>query len=258
MPENDFDLLIEASNLAAEIALRHFRSDPKSWEKEGGEGLVTEADLEVDDFLKGFLTSARPDYGWLSEETTDTPERSEKSRVFIVDPIDGTRSFASGNQTWAHSLAIVEDGKPVAGVVHLPARDKLYSADRTAAWLNETSIRPSARSAIEGADVLGPRSLTDPGNWHEPAPDFARHFRPSLAYRLALVAEGRFDAMITLRPAWEWDVAAGVLIAQAAGGQVTDQAGNDLAFNAPHPKVAGVVATGKNLHPEVARRLKSP
>ena len=248
MPETDLALLEAAAREAGEIARRFWREDPQVWDK-GGDDPVSEADFAVDSHLKTRLMAARPDYGWVSEETEDDPARLAAESVFIVDPIDGTRSFVAGERTWAHSLAVVRNGAPASACVYLPVLDKLYvAASGAGAKLNGTPIRAADPGEIGAATILAPRVATQPQFWKPPAPAFERHFRPSLAYRLALVAEGRFDAMLTLRPAWEWDIAAGVLIVTEAGGVATDRRGGALSFNTPSRQTAGAVAAGPDLH----------
>ncbi len=239
----DRALLADAARAAGEIARRHFRRDPESWDKGGGQGPVTEADLAVDAMLRDRLCKARPDYGWLSEETPDGPARRDCARVFVVDPIDGTRAFMEGSENFSHSLAVVEDGVPLAAAIHLPMKDDLYLAARgLGATRNGTAIGVSMRNRLDGAEVLGTRANFADAHWKGGLPPIVRKFRSSLAYRLALVAEGSFDAMVTLRPAWEWDIAAGALIVAEAGGRVTDRHGGPLRFNNPEPRLDGVVA----------------
>jgi myo-inositol-1(or 4)-monophosphatase len=255
LPESDLQLLLDAAGHAAEIAMRHWRHDPKVWEK-GPEGPVSEADYEVDAFLRDHLRAARPDYGWLSEETPDDPAQRAASRVFIVDPIDGTRAYIGGEATWAHSLAVVEDGHPTAAVVHLPVRRKTYAAARGhGATLNGEPVATADRAEVAGSTFLTSRASFDPHHWKGAVPQVDRAFRPSLAYRLALVGEGRFDGMLTLRPTWEWDVAAGALIATEAGATVSDRHGRPLAFNNPDPRLDGVLAAGPMLHAAVHARM---
>lgn len=249
MPEADIALLAEAARAAGKIATRYFKRDLKAWDKPGSQGPVTEADLEVDTMLRETLGAARPDYGWLSEETPDAPLRLSAKRVFIVDPIDGTRAFIEGNPTWSHSLAVAEDGDVIAAAVYLPIHDKLYLAGRgEGATLNNLPITASDRMDVTGAEVLAARPAMDPEHWHESTPpELKRQFRSSLAYRMALTAEGRKDAMLTLRPTWEWDVAAGTLLVTEAGGAATDRTGAPLRFNNPTPQVRGVVAGGRHV-----------
>jgi myo-inositol-1(or 4)-monophosphatase len=247
----DLDLLIFAARKAAEIALPFWQGDHQVWYKPDDAGPVTEADLQVDQFLKEYLLSERPSYGWLSEETEDGTARLSKSRVFVVDPIDGTRAFTAGERTWAHSLAVVEDGVPVAGVVFLPVREKMFvAAQGQGAMLNNVPIQSSLRREAEGSDLLATRPTIAPENWTM-RPEFKRHHRSSLAYRLSLVGAGRFDGMLTLRPTWEWDIAAGVLIASEAGASVTDRAGQTFQFNSPKAQTNGVVAGAPGVHSQL-------
>ncbi|MEO1238439.1 MAG: 3'(2'),5'-bisphosphate nucleotidase CysQ [Pseudomonadota bacterium] len=254
MQASDLALLIDASRSAGKIALRFWKQDPKVWDK-GKNDPVTEADLAVDTHLKETLLAARPDYGWLSEETPDTTERLTRDRVFVVDPIDGTRAFIDGQDTWAHSIAVVERGVVVAGAVFLPARDRLYAAGLgQGATRNGAAIKVSDRTEPTGATVLSNKAGFDAKHWRVPPDDMTRKFRPSLAYRLAAAGEGRFDAMLTFRDAWEWDIAAGTLIASEAGATVTDRNGTALRFNATRPKTPGVLVAPPMLHKALLSR----
>ncbi|WP_158965685.1 inositol monophosphatase family protein [Chachezhania sediminis] len=255
MPGSDIDLLIDAAAEAGKVALRVPGRLAKAWEKADNAGLVTEIDLAVDKLLAEILRPARPDYGWLSEETEDDPVRLQHEKVFIVDPIDGTRAFADGSGTWAHALAVAERGVVTAAVVYLPQKGKLYSAAAgRGAYLNGQPIRPSDRQELEQADILAARPALQAQHWQSGlAPKFNRVYRPSLAYRMAAVAQGRFDGMITFRPSWEWDVAAGELILREAGARVTDKTGGALRFNNPHPTVNGIMAGGAAVHDQIAR-----
>ncbi|WP_204112742.1 3'(2'),5'-bisphosphate nucleotidase CysQ [Shimia biformata] len=256
MPAPDLALLIDAAQEAGKIATRFLGQSNRQWDKPGGAGPVTEADLAVNAMLERELRTARPDYGWLSEESTDDPARLEASRVFIIDPIDGTRSFIEGSNTWAHSLAIAERGKVIAGVVFLPMRDKLYAAATDeGASLNGAPISPSVHNDLSGASLLAARPVMAAEHWKSGAPNVRRSHRPSLAYRLALVAEGRYDAMLTLRPTWEWDIAAGTVILQEAGAMATDRKGDQLRFNNPDPRQKGMIAANAGLHPHIAGAL---
>lgn len=246
MPESDLALLLRAAKAAGDIALPFWQRDPQVWDKGGDAGPVTEADLAVDAALKDILLDARPDYGWLSEETPDDPARLKTGRLFILDPIDGTRSFIAGQKHWAHALAVVEDGAVTAAVVAMPARQAVYAAAAgEGATCNGTPLRVAPPRPLAKADVLTTKSNLAPQHWRDGAPpEFKRSFRASLAYRLCLVAEGRFDAMLTLRPTWEWDVAAGTLIVTEAGGTVTTASGDFPRFNGPEGQLPGLVAGG--------------
>lgn len=245
---------MSAARSAGEIALKFWKQDPEVWDK-GENDPVTEADLAVDAHLKEALLQARPECGWLSEETPDTEDRLAQTSVFIVDPIDGTRAFVDGQDTWAHSIALVENGTVIAGVVYLPALDRLYAAELgDGATINRVPMKVSQRDDPPGATVLANKAAFDEKYWRVSPEDMKRKFRPSLAYRLAAAGEGRFDAMVTFRDAWEWDIAAGTLIAAEAGATVTDRNGAPLRFNAPHPKAPGVIVAPPLLHKALLAR----
>lgn len=254
---DDLTLLIDAAREAGRIATGFVGGKARCWDKPEDAGPVTEADIAVNDMLERDLRAARPDYGWLSEETEDSAERLHRDRVFIVDPIDGTRSFVEGGRSWAHALAVAERGRVTAAVIYLPMLDLLYSAAHgQGAMLNGAPIAASARRRLDEAEILATRPNLEARHWrHGNVPQFRRAYRPSLAYRLALVAQGRFDGMLTLRPSWEWDIAAGELILREAGATCTDRCGAALRFNNPRPQVDGVIAAGGALHRQIAAAL---
>lgn len=253
----DLELLIRAAEAAGEIASRYSGPTARRWDKPGGQGPVTEADLAVNALLEEMLPEARPDYGWLSEETEDSADRLSCDSVFIIDPIDGTRAFAEGSRTWAHSLAIATAGRVTAAVIYLPQRGLMYTAAQgQGAARNGTPIRASSLTDLALAEVLTARPNLAAEHWRtRNAPGFTRSYRPSLAYRMAKVADGRAGAMLTLRRSWEWDIAAGDLILREAGGQATDRLGQDLRFNNPVPLLNGVVAGPPALHKELIAAL---
>jgi myo-inositol-1(or 4)-monophosphatase len=256
LPGRDLALLTEAAREAGRIALRYWRRDPQVWDKGGEHGPVTEADLAVNDMLKAKLLAARPDYGWLSEETPDTADRLAVDTVFVIDPIDGTRAFVAGEETWAHSLAVAEQGRVTAGVVYLPAIDRIYTASLTSPAMKDGElILASGRDRLEGSNILTTKANMLPEKWPGGVPEITRSFRASLAYRMCLAAEGRFDGMLTLRDAWEWDIAAGSLIAERAGAVVTDMTGSALQFNSASAQAKGVLALPPGPHAEAIRRL---
>ncbi len=246
MPETDVDLLIAAAKRAGDIAKSHFGQNPEIWDKADNAGPVTAADLAVNAMLHDMLRAARPDYGWLSEENEDTAARLTTKRTFIIDPIDGTRAFIEGGKDWGHSIAVVEDGTPIAAAVAMPMRDQIFSAGLgTGAFCNDDPIRASAVTDATAATVLTAKPNLHPEYWKSGTPPaFKRTFRSSLAYRMALAACGRFDAMLTLRPTWEWDIAAGTLLVTEAGGTATDHTGAALRFNNAHPQTPSVLAGG--------------
>ncbi|MEO0999071.1 MAG: inositol monophosphatase family protein, partial [Pseudomonadota bacterium] len=244
--------LIDAGQLREEDAERHPAAHVVT------RAVGTEADLEVDRMLRAELLAARPGYGWLSEESEDGPERLDAERVFIVDPIDGTRAFIDGQAGFAHAIAVVERGQVTAAVVHLPARKEVYAAALgQGATLNGAPIRARDPAEMADAEVLTTRPMLDPKHWPGGVPAFRRAYRTAIAWRISLVGSGQFDATLTFRPTWEWDVAAASLIATEAGAVVTDETGAALTFNRPNPRVRGIVAAGPGLHAGfMARRLE--
>ncbi|WP_255449662.1 3'(2'),5'-bisphosphate nucleotidase CysQ [Shimia ponticola] len=240
---SDTRLLADAAQDAAKIAMSHFKSDPQVWDKGDGAGPVTEADLAVNAMLSDRLRSARPHYGWLSEETEDTGQRLTQDTTFIIDPIDGTRAFIEGSRHWGISIAIVQNGTPVAAAVAMPAKDDLYVATLgQGAHKNGQALSVSNTPMGAASRILSTKWNFRPEFWHRGVPDVDRHFRSSLAYRLALVAEGTFEGMLTLRPTWEWDIAAGALLVTEAGGKVTNPDGAAPRFNGPKAQLPGLLA----------------
>src|SRR5690606_27857290 len=200
----------------------YFRRDPKSWAK-GETSIVSEADIALDKFLAGRLLAARPDYGWLSEETADDLIRLQHSRVFVVDPIDGTRAFLAGGLEWTISLAVVEAGRPVTAALFAPALDIMFEAEvGKGASRNGEPLHVSDKADLSGARVAGSRRLL-----RDAAEKAALHleyhgFVPSLAYRLALVATGEIDAAIARPGAYDWDLAAADLLVHEAAGRLIE------------------------------------
>lgn len=225
-------------------------------EKPDGHGPVTEADLAIDQLLHERLLGARPGYGWLSEETEDNAARLSTERVFIVDPIDGTRAFIAGQKAWGHSLAVAVAGEITAAVVNLPALGLVYTAALgQGAFRNGAPIVAGTRGAADGARMLASAGMLDPARWPGGLPRMERLFRPSIAYRLCLVADGQADAMLSFRDTWEWDLAAGDLIAREAGAVVTDSAGRPPRYNRAVPLVPGTLVAGPVLHAGLLARI---
>ncbi|SEA09075.1 inositol monophosphatase family protein [Rubrimonas cliftonensis] len=248
-PGADRALLEEVAREGGAVAMDFFRRDPRKWEKPGEAGPVTEADLAVDVLAKSRLEAARPDYGWLSEETPDDAARLASETVFIVDPIDGTRAFIAGETGWCVALAVARAGVVTAAAAWFPALGQLYSAALgEGATRDGAAIGHSGRGALAGARALSGAAQLDPKLWPGGAPPVRRAFRPSLVHRMCLVADGGADAVITLRDAWEWDVAAGALIAAEAGCAVSDGDGAALRFNAPGARSRGLIAAPPALH----------
>jgi len=248
----DLALLEAACRAGGEIARRRFQEGCKSWSKQGGSP-VTEADLEVDTYLRRTLTSARPAYGWLSEESVDDLRRLEHQTLFIVDPIDGTVAFLKGRAHFTVCAAVVREGVAVAGVVYNPLLDHLYSA-RTGggATCNSAPVHVSACHGMTGCAMLGDRSMLTRPPW----PQMRVETRNSVAYRVALVADGSFDATVSLSAKRDWDLAAADIILREAGGLITDRDGKPLIFNGPDAVQPSMVTAGPRLHGEIISHLR--
>ena len=248
----DLALLEAACRAGGEIARRYFEQGCKSWSKQGGSP-VTEADLEVDAHLKAVLTAARPDYGWLSEESVDDRTRLGHAALFIVDPIDGTVAFLKGRPHFTICAAVVRDGVPVAGVVYNPMLDHLYKAAAGGgAFLGGDPIHVSARQGLAGCAMMGDRSQLSCAPW----PQMQVETRNSVAYRVALVADGSFDATVSLSAKRDWDLAAADIILREAGGRISDRHGAPLLYNRAEARQSSMVAAGPELHAQIIERLR--
>ena len=240
---NDYLELLRSSAVAAGIiASGFFRRDVKSWHKENSSP-VSEADILVDRYLAASLLAARPTYGWLSEETADNPSRLDCERVFVVDPIDGTRGFLRGEDSWTVSLAVVENGVPVAGVVFAPVRDEMYHAVKgEGARLNGKPIvrrrRPGSPPVIPAAGAVH-QEMQAAGLNYTRGP-----YYPSLAYRLVQVATGKLDAVASRRGSQDWDIAAATLILDECGIDIADVCAGFPQFNRRDVRHGALAALG--------------
>ncbi len=226
----DLELLRTAAVTAGIIASSYFRRDLKTWTKENASP-VSEADIVLDSFLRSALTTARPSYGWLSEESVDDPARIGTARVFIVDPIDGTRGFIKGEDSWTVSLAVVEHDLPVAGVVFAPARNEMYEASLGGgARLNGAAIARATpadrRSPLIPAPGAVHHELQAAGLDYTRGPAY-----PSLAYRLVQIATGKLDATVVRRGASDWDIAGAAAILGECGVHFEDACMGGMRFN---------------------------
>lgn len=229
----DLNLIRRAAREAGEVALGFFGRDPEVWWKtEGGRSPVSAADFAANDRLHALLSAARPDYGWLSEETDDTTARLSKETLFVIDPIDGTRAFINGDKTWCVSVAVVHLGLPVAGALFAPALgEEFWAMEGGGAYRNGVSIQVSAAREGEPRQIALPEDMLV--RFPKEVRNTLKRIRhvPSLAYRLAMVADGRIDGTVVKRNAHDWDLAAADIILKQAGGRLLDRHGRRLAYN---------------------------
>ena len=257
LASGDLALICEAALEAGALA-RRFKARGLVTTYKAGGSPVTDADMAVDDLLKTRLLAARPDYGWLSEETVDSPARLPQRRVFVVDPIDGTRAYVADKPWWVISIAVVEDGVSTAGVVFAPDLEETYAATVGAgATLNGQPICASGTEQLEGCGMIGDKGFFAHKSWPTPWPTMRIESRNATAYRFCLVASGAFDGAVVLAPKADWDVAAGDLIAREAGAHVSDHKGRNYAYNRPHPWQASLVCAAPNLAPLILARTRS-
>lgn len=237
----DLKLIRDAAREAGEIAMRYFKGSPEVWWKEG-QSPVSEADYAVDRFLHETLLKARPDYGWLSEETADNLERLSAKRTFVVDPIDGTRAYLDGKATWCVSIGVVEDGHSIAGVLDCPVKTEVFEAALGGgARLNghAVTVAPTRSQPAVG----GPKPMIQSLDEADRRDFRAVTYVPSLAYRVAMVARGEIDATFVKADSHDWDLAAANLILQEAGGHIVDATGKPLVYATANSK-HGALAAG--------------
>jgi myo-inositol-1(or 4)-monophosphatase len=232
---------------AGQIALSKFRTPLKTWTKGKGSP-VTEVDMAVDDFLRERLAGALPDCAWLSEESADDGTRSQSNRLWIVDPIDGTRAFIAGLPDWAIVAALVEGGRPICSAIYAPATDQLFlAAAGRGATLNRQPLRTSAGAVLDGMRVSGPPRRVEA--LARLVPTLVRCPRVhSLALRLARVATGEYDVALIGPSSHDWDLAAADLLVHEAGGALTTLEGQPPAYNWPDPVHPALIAAGRRRH----------
>ncbi|MDV4159740.1 3'(2'),5'-bisphosphate nucleotidase CysQ [Rhizobium leguminosarum] len=230
--QSDLTLIADAAREAGAVAFGFFNQSPEVWWKNEDRSPVSAADFAANKTLETILRKARPDYGWLSEETDDDAERLSRETLFIVDPIDGTRAFLGGQKVWCVSVAVVHRGRPVAGVLYAPALEELYEAvEGGVALKNGVPFTVSAAGAEEmsrlaiGDDLL----KTFPTEFRDRVT--REKYIPSLAYRIAMVADGRLEGTFVKGNSHDWDLAAADLILVCAGGGLVDIEGQPIVYN---------------------------
>ena len=253
--EEDLGLLEAIGAQAGKIALKYFRSDNKVWMKPD-DSPVSQADIAVNDYLQRELLAARPDYGWLSEETEDNDERQNLKRVFVVDPVDGTRGFIKGLDEWCISVAVVEAGRPIAAILECPALAETYRAStNTKTHLNGKMVCCSKSSQIR--QVTGSRKINELITSSFDGRIGVAPFVPSLAYRIALVAAGKIDLALARPGAHDWDLAAADLIIANAGGKLAGPDGEKLIYNRKNLRHEALIACPIKLQNSALQLAKS-
>jgi len=242
---------IEAAIEAAGTVFARFTPGAIETEYKIGHDPVTEADRAVDTVLRQNLLQEGE--GWLSEESVDDVSRLSKSRVWVVDPLDGTREFVQGIPEFCVSVGFVEDGRPVAGGICNPATNEtIVGALDCGVLYNGEPSRPSQRTTLKGSLILASRSEVKRGEWQQfQSGDYQIRPVGSVAYKLALIAAGLADITFTLTPKNEWDVAAGAALVASAGGFVSTLENTPLQCNRRNPLLSGLLASGPFLREEL-------
>jgi len=230
--KNLHELAANAALKAGDILLKYYKNSYEIEDK-SYHNPVTTADHEADAFLKKFLMDETPAFGWLSEETVDSEDRLEKEFVWVVDPLDGTKEFIEGVPHFVISIGLVKYGKPVVGVLYNPVRKELIRTDEAGVvWYNEDQTELCQSTVLQDVGCLNSRSETRRGLWKPWANEF-KELIPigSVAYKLGLVASGKEDFFVTLRPKNEWDICAGHALLEANGGRMKTNTGADIIYN---------------------------
>ena len=249
----ELDFAVGLAKEAGNIALSYFGKAPEYWHKDNDQGRVSVADLEVDQYICDAIAQRYPDDAILSEERADDAERLSAKRVWIIDPIDGTEAYLNGQDFFSISIALIENNVTVMGVVYAPAHERMYTAVKgSGAFLNGEPIRISG--VVEGAKILASGASYNQELIRK-EPPLNLHFRPSVAYRLAMIAEGYFDGTFALRKTWEWDIAAGDLLVTEAGGVMVDRHGNRPEFNQDIAHWNGMIAGSSKLVQDLLERI---
>ncbi len=254
--EKELETAIRAATSAGEIIRGYYRDGVEVRQK-GKDNPVTDADLEANRRIHDVLMQAFPADGWLSEETADSPERLSRPRVWIVDPLDGTKEFIQGIPEFCVCIALAVDGEARLGVSYNPVHDELFSGVvGQGAQLNGVAVRVSETADLHQARVLASRSEDKRGEWDAYKSRLQVVLTGSVAYKLALISAGRGDATFSLTPKNEWDICAGVALITAAGGRVTDSSSGPLRFNKPKTKLPGLIASNGLLHGPIEDLLR--
>ncbi|MEM1086650.1 MAG: inositol monophosphatase family protein [Pseudomonadota bacterium] len=255
----DLITLRETAREAARLALNWFkRADLDVWDKAKGHP-VTEADIAVNNLIRDRLMAARPDYGWLSEETALGSGTRLAKRVWVVDPIDGTRAFMRGEPYWCIAVGVLDRGQCKAAVVYAPMLDEFYEARASAgAYLNGVRLSVSDCGQEIGCRIITNKGMLTHPAWPVPWPDMNLiDPKPNATLiRMCWVASGRADAVLTLWRKSDWDLATGTLIVTEAGGRATTHLGEPYVFNRGEPAQRSLLAAGKALHSLLLARVE--
>jgi myo-inositol-1(or 4)-monophosphatase len=257
MYRGELAIAVEAVRAAGKIVRAWYEGDFTVRQK-AADSPVTEADLEANNCIREIMSDNFPHDGWLSEETRDSADRLSKTRVWVVDPLDGTKEFIGHIPEFCVCIALVDDGVAVLGVSYNPVREEMFAASRNAGTtLNGAPVCVSAVSDIAAARFLASRSENARGEWDEFKSTLQVELTGSVAYKLGLIAAGKGDATFSLTPKNEWDICAGTALITEAGGRITNRYGQPLRFNQrPDTRLPGIIASNANLYAPIVELLR--
>jgi len=256
MAAREMSVAQAAARAAGKAILRWYEGDYTVREK-SSDSPVTEADTEANRCIHEHIIAAFPDDGWLSEETRDSPARLQKPRVWIIDPLDGTKEFIKHIPEFCVCIGLVENGEPILGVTYNPVRDEMFAAERGAGTtLNGENVGVSTQTTLAEATVLASRSEVSRGEWKPFEAEMRVDLTGSVAYKLALIAAGRADATFSLTPKNEWDVCSGAALILEAGGRFTTRTGETRHFNQADPLLPGIIACNAGLYEPIVSCLR--
>ncbi len=254
MLDADRELLFNAVREAGQLGLAMADKPFQVWHKPDG-SVITEADLAIDVFLKERLCAARPNYGWLSEETPDTTARLSCREIWVVDPIDGTSSFASGRNEWCVSAALVRDGKPALAAVYRPVLDVFYMGIvGGGCWRNDVRCFVNDDTSIADARLIGTKRAL--ASFVELGAIGQSNLNIPLLLRLAMIGAGEIEGAVSIGHKNDWDLVAGALMVTEGGGHITDAMGQPMTFNQPTPYQNGMIAAGIHRHKSLLEHIK--
>ncbi len=255
-PSEQHIIIKETIIEAGKIASNWYKNNPKSWKKEDGTS-VSEADIEINEFLYKNLSKKIKNIGWLSEENKDDLSRLNYKKVLLVDPIDGTKSFLEGKSDFCISVALISSGRPVSGIIFNPIKKELFEAEvNKGAWINSKRIYTSSTLQLTDSKMCAFKPMFSHPAWKKPWPNMKISNKNSIAYRMSLVAKGDFDSMMALNNKSDWDLAAGDLLIKEAGGKVTDHKGKELIYNQKNTIKNSVIGCCEGLHHKIIEMVQ--
>ena len=255
-PSSEHMIIKDTILRAGDIALKWFRNDPENWEKEDG-SLISKVDIEINNLLMKILKKNNPSFGWLSEETEDDKSRLTNEVTYVVDPLDGTKAFLEGKKEFSISIALVKNGEPISGIVYSPSTKEIFESEKgKGSWKNNKQIKISKYKELSGCRMVAFKPMFSHPSWKKPWPDMLIENKNSVAYRMALVASGEFDAMMALNSKNDWDIAAGDLLIREAGGIVSQHNNTKMKYNDLSTKKPSVIGSNLKIYNEIINRVK--